>query len=1029
MGKVIVSLLSALTQSVLVALTIFGTTGVVIAALIWPRMALVVLCACAGLPTLILPVAGQHIHLVEPAIVLCFFIVVIHRPPVRLSIAHVLALAFLLLALISFLHVPEVAASPCVCVAHPAREAYGADKRLLALCFVFSAFFCGTLLAPYVRDCTRFLCDILFVSLPVYLVALAEMLGVPLPLWLEASGANNLKITLGRLWGPFPWSVNFGMYLVNLFAIAIACWSLGKQRWQRTLGMLMTLITTLSIIGTGTRSVTCAAFIIALIAFGMTRHFKLLGGTLLLATTAGLLFSAQIVMFFTHDETSTANRLLIWNLALKLIQANPWLGVGLEQFHYYYAQLIVSRTSELGALGIHPHEQYLEWAMESGLPWLILGIFFLLSVVTCCARAYYAAYAVARDRQIILLAAGLAMLANIGIGFFDAPLDQLEGPVLLFLLAGLALGSPALSPFTSMAEALPWRYMYHFRQGSAAKLPMRRSIYSFRRSTQRDDEEQKETRLDGASTGRAMLFQIVSWSIALPLVFPTTALLARYLGPVQYGEYTLTFPFLTIFALLSGTGMDPLIIRQLSGQPRATWGATLSYALGSRIASTMMCIFAAIIVACLLPVHTEQRNLFLLGSASLLFSFSFNGVRIIFSHGFRAEQRVGSLAIVEAANRILTTGLVALVVMLHLSLLWIYVILVYSDLPAFLLQIWLACRRYAISLRFSPAHLREHMLTSLPLMGHRILSFLAGQIDLLLLTMESTPLNVGIYALASRLTDPLISIAHACVNSLYPLFCRSFRADRERFATLYMEAVRVLLLIAVPCVVLANVAMDDVVQALGGEQFRNAAGVAQILLWAMLLTFLNQLAESACTAANLQRHIPLVTAASTLINIVTNLVLIPRWQIMGAGLAALLSEGLALCLLTLLLKKYIRALPIITATLGILASNMPALALLRWHNSMPFIIMLPFALALTLAGYLVTGVMAHKDLLRLWNSMRALQTGSILSGRHPTRMRTKQATTLPVTTSEERNIEQLSFILSDINTYTRSKGDDHAHSI
>ena len=960
-----ISLICALIHSQLVTLLVFVVVAVALLAIVRPGLALLLVGACAGFPALVLPVPGHHMHLVEPAVGLCLITVFLRRPRARFSAPHLFALTFLILAFISFVHVPEVAGSV------QGSDTYGADKRLLALCIVCTSFFCGTLLASHVRDSTRFLIGLLFVSLPPYLVGLAEFTGFPLATWLEASGANNPELSGGRLWGPFSWSVNFGMYLVNLFAVALVCWLLGSRRGHRICGAFMTLATALSIIGTGTRSAAAGVGFITLLAFGITRRFRLLGGSLLLAALTGVLFSNKIAAFFTHDETSTANRLLIWNLALKLIRANPWLGIGLEQFHYYYAQLIVSRADELGAMGIHPHQQYLEWAMESGLPWLLTGILLLLSIIVCCTHAYYEA---PDQQRTILLAAVLAMVANVLIGFFDAPLDQLEGPIVLFLLAGLALGSRPSDTDGRATKVLSAISLWTKQTFNETNKRLRDEKVAFLRLRNGAGSEDS-TKLDSASTGRAIIFQLLSWGIALPLIFPTTALLAHYLGPVQYGEYSLTFPFLTIFALLSGTGMDPLVIRQLSDRPREVWGSILSYALGSRLISTGASSVAAALIVCLLPIQAEQRNLLLIGCTSLLFSFSFNGTRIILSHGFRAEQRVGPLALLEAANRILTAALIALVVVLHLSLLWIYITVVYSDLPAFLLQLWLACRRYSIHLRFSLLRLREHMLSGLPLLGHRVLTLVAGQIDLLVLTVESTPVNVGIYALASRITDPLISIAHVYVNGLYPLFCTSFREDSRRFANLYIEAVRVLLLIALPCALVVTMEAGSIVEVLGGQQFAAAIPAVQILILTMILTFLNQLAESACTAAHLERRIPLVTATSTVLNLAANLLLIPRWQILGASLAALSSEGATLCLFTLLLKPYIHPLSLLRMALSILVSNLPAFTLLRWQYQTTFIATIPLSISLILAGYLFTGIVVRQDISKVFQLLWSARSG------------------------------------------------------
>src|SRR5260370_7665992 len=139
--------------------------------------------------------------------------------------------------------------------------------------------------------------------------------------------------------------------------------------------------------------------------------------------------------------------------------------------------------------------------------------------------------------------------------------------------------------------------------------------------------------------------------------------------------------------------MDPLIIRQLSRKLRSAWSKTLSYAVGTRAVSTLLSTGLAVITAWLLPIDPEQRLLFLLGCFSLFFSFSFNGLRIIYSHGFRAEQRVGLLALLETSNRIITAGLIALIFWLHCPLLWTYIFLFSSHLPMFLFQILVPTNR------------------------------------------------------------------------------------------------------------------------------------------------------------------------------------------------------------------------------------------------------------------------------------------------------------------------------------------------
>jgi O-antigen/teichoic acid export membrane protein/O-antigen ligase len=982
---VLVSLGCVLIPSPLAMIGCFGVLVIGIVALLRPRFALLLLFIGAGLPSITLALPGHNMHLVEPITVLLFLVIMVQRPSVRFSVPHLLGLLFIGLAIVSFIHVPEVASGSGL---------YGADKRLIALLIIFAAFFAGTWLADSIEDGMSFLVAILLVSTPLYCVGLAQTMGIHLSPLLESPDAYNPQMTQGRLWGPFPWSVNFGMYLVNLMAVAVVCWLQGTRRGHRMIGLVMTIATALEIVGSGTRSAACAAIVVVIVACLMCKRGKILSLSLLLAGIMGIPFFNKLVLLFSHDASSTDNRLLLWGEAIKLITANPWLGIGLQQFHYYYAQLIVGKATELDPTGIHPHEQYLEWAVESGILWCIVGVLLLLSIMLACWRAYHI---LPNKQKGVLLVALLAVLGNCIIGFVDVPFDQLEGATFLFALAGLALGLAGNIDQEPPTQSI-WPAMLH-------RSPSRHPPKGTSSTTLRDLSPEKvgtpidyqyvtsaTTVVSSATsapaaiptsaeisnvqkTSRSVLTQLLSWGIAVPLIFPMTALLTRYLGPTQYGEYSLTLPFLTVFALLSGTGMDPLIIRQLSRQPRGVWSETLSYAVGTRAVSTLLSTGLALITAWLLPISAEQRSLFLIGSFSLLFSFSFNGLRIIYSHGFRAEQRVGLLALLETSNRIITAGLIALIVWQRYPLLWAYVLLIYSDLPMFLIQLVLSSKRYGIRIRFSLTRFREHMRTGLPLLGHNALTLLTGQIDICVLMIVSGPAIAGIYALASRIVDPLISIAFAYVNGLYPLLCTSFDEGHRSFDQVCYKATRLLALGIVPLAVCLCTQASILVNVLGGQRFAAAIIAVQLLMWAMVCTFFNQLGERICTAANIEHKVPMVTTVSATVNFVLNVALVPHWQILGASLTALVSEAVGLSLFAVQLRQHISLWSIARMLCLIVLSNLPSLALLLWQHHMPLLLSLPLALLLTLAGYFTTRTLSFQDLKLIYHLVLARSRG------------------------------------------------------
>src|SRR5581483_9725793 len=192
----------------------------------------------------------------------------------------------------------------------------------------------------------------------------------------------------GRLSGPADSPTTFAFYLIDLFAVALSCWTVGKRRWQRCFGALMLVLIFWELLGSGTRSAVGAGIVILLVALLMTRRFKWLFGLILLAVPLTLVTFNAFLAKFAHGNASLSNRLFLWQQALKLITSHVWIGIGLEQFPSYYAKLIVGQAVELNPAGISVHDQYLELALESGVFWLVAGFLLLLSLAWFCWKTY-----------------------------------------------------------------------------------------------------------------------------------------------------------------------------------------------------------------------------------------------------------------------------------------------------------------------------------------------------------------------------------------------------------------------------------------------------------------------------------------------------------------------------------------------------------------------------------------------------------------------------------------------------------------
>jgi O-antigen ligase len=409
-------------------------TTIIIFSALWliafyPCLAPLLVFLCSGVPSLQIHLQGHTIRPVELSLLICAILTFLSRPRIRLSVPHALALLFLAIAFVSFIHVPEISTNATI---------FGANKRLYNVFTILFAFFCGTFLIKHVANPSSFLVYILISNIPTYLIGLAQALGFPLPLFLSSNQNPALTGDRGRLVGPFDGAATFGIYLTGLFAVSLSCTLLGLCRRDRIIGIFMLFITTLSLIGSGTRSALIAIMITLFVGLTITKRFKLSLGFTALALGGLALFPGSILSHFIHSDTSTSNRLFLWKEAINIIIAHPVIGIGLEQFHYFYSRLIISPATQLNQHGISIHNQYLEWGVEGGILWLISGVTFLLSLIIFCGRNYSIA---SHKQRLPLFAALLTAIATMTTSFLDVPFDDVESGVFLCMLAGMAIGS------------------------------------------------------------------------------------------------------------------------------------------------------------------------------------------------------------------------------------------------------------------------------------------------------------------------------------------------------------------------------------------------------------------------------------------------------------------------------------------------------------------------------------------------------------------------------------------------------------
>lgn len=177
------------------------------------------------------------------------------------------------------------------------------------------------------------------------------------------------------------------------------------------------------------------------------------------------------------------------------------------------------------------------------------------------------------------------------------------------------------------------------------------------------------------------------------------------------------------------------------------------------------------------------------------------------------------------------------------------------------------------------------------------------RVDMLILQWLRDAREVGLYAAAYRFLDISIPLAASLGRPFYPRFSSLAEGESGSITRILDVSWQVLLALGLPVTVMFFMTADLLVALLFGPEFGEAGGLLRILVWGGLPLFMIAIPVQALMARNRVFHLAAVYGASTVLNILLNLAMIPRWGAAGAAVATVCCEWFNLGLVMLMVGR------------------------------------------------------------------------------------------------------------------------------
>ncbi len=376
--------------------------------------------------------------------------------------------------------------------------------------------------------------------------------------------------------------------------------------------------------------------------------------------------------------------------------------------------------------------------------------------------------------------------------------------------------------------------------------------------------------------------------------------LARYLGVEQYGTFRYVIAFAYIFSPLGTLGTRGIITRDLVENP-----SSKNELLGTTSIMRLIGGFcaASLAIGSTLIIEKENTSIWLL-VAIISSTFFFQPLTVV-EQWF--ESRVESKYIVYSRNLTLVfLSTLRIVFIINKAPLIIFIILLALDAIFYSLTLLLIYQIKYQNIQLWKVKFNQvkYLLKeSFPLLLTGIMVTLYLKIDQVMLGQMADKKTVGIYAVAATLSEIWYMIPVAFTSSLFPAIVNSKKLSTEAYEKRLQNFYDLMALLAyIIIIVFVSISHDLIVTAYG-QEYAPAVNILSIYILNCLFTFLGIAQSAWIISEGLQEFNFYATATGAVINIFLNLILIPKFQGIGAALATLVSYAFASYFIFLLIPQ------------------------------------------------------------------------------------------------------------------------------
>lgn len=386
----------------------------------------------------------------------------------------------------------------------------------------------------------------------------------------------------------------------------------------------------------------------------------------------------------------------------------------------------------------------------------------------------------------------------------------------------------------------------------------------------------------------------VAQMITYVMGFFITMYTARYLGAAGFGILSLALSITGIFGVFGDLGLSTLMIRDIARDKSITNKYMTNFAI---IKVALVCLMFGLIALTVNIIGYSKvvDTVIYLITLSVALN-SFGGV---LTAVFQANEKMEYLSVNYVINSTLMLVGTAIGIYYQLDVIFFALLYVISTglvlIPTFLIYVWkFSWPKIEVDLSLWKPSIKE----AWPFGITGLLVNIYYWIDSVILSIMVGTEVVGWYNAAYKLIVVILFIPTVLNVVVFPIMSKLYVTSKDSLKLVYEKYFKYMAILGIPIGVGTTLLADKIILLIFGNQYIPSIIALQILIWSSVILFMSGAFSRLLEASNQQLVLTKITAICAVLNIVLNVILIPKYSFIGASFVTVVTE-LASFVLTL----------------------------------------------------------------------------------------------------------------------------------